>query len=93
MRESHISEIDPSNNGAIVEVVRPSHSEILAYCALTIQYICSTVGRSIASISDLGEHIYLSALHLSKYGASVVYIGYGPPYRTTYSTYVLRICK
>ena len=47
-------------------------------CALTIQYsIYSTVGRSIASIYDLGAHIYLGASCLSKYvSASVVYIGY-----------------
>ena len=51
--------------------------EKLACCALAIQYIiCSTVGWSIASIYDLSAHTYL--------GASVVYIGYGPPYRTIY---------
>ena len=37
--------------------------EKLACCALAIQYIiCSTVGRSIASIYDLSAHIYLGAL-------------------------------
>ena len=66
----------------------PSHSERFACCALTIQYnICSTVGQSIASISDLGEHIYLGASYLGKYAALVVYIGYGPPYHTIYITY------
>ena len=54
--------------------------EKLACCVLAIQYIiCSTVGRSIASIYNLSAHIYL--------GASVVCIGYGPPYRTIYITY------
>ena len=62
--------------------------EKLACCALAIQYIiCSTVGRSIASIYDLSARIYLGALRHGKYGASVVYIGYGPPYRTIYMTY------
>ena len=38
-------------------------------CALTMVYsIYNTVGRSIASIYDLGD----------------IYIGYGPPYRTIY---------
>ena len=63
----------------LTEVFWPSHSERFTCCVLTIQYIiCSTVGWSIASISDFSVHIYLSA--------SVVYIGYGPPYRTTYIT-------
>ena len=48
--------------------------------------ICSAVGRSIADIYDLSAHIYLGALCLGKYGASVVYVGYGPPYRTIYIT-------
>ena len=30
---------------------------------LNIYIICSTVGRSIASISDLGEHIYLGPIY------------------------------
>ena len=73
---------------SIWKLFQPSHSERFTCCALTVQYIiCSTVGQSIASISDLGEHIYLSASHLGKYDASVVYIGYGPPYRTIYITY------
>ena len=59
----------------------PSHSERFACCALIIQYIIfSTVGRSIASISDLGEYIYIGASRLGKYDASVIYISYGPPY-------------
>ena len=64
-----------------MEVFRPSHSEGFACCALTIQYtICSTVGWSIASISDLGGHIYLGASCLSKYVASgsYIYISCGP---------------
>ena len=72
--EAH-SLILPANNGIVLEVFRPSHSERFTCCALTIQYIiCSTVGRSIASKSDLGKHIYFGASCLSKYGASVVRI-------------------
>ena len=84
MWQSHLSEKDSSKNGVVLEVFRPLHSEWFACCAPTIQYMLySTVGRSIASISDLSEHIYL--------GTSVVYISYGPPYCTiyiTYSTYI-----
>ena len=60
-------------------------------CALTIQYVIySTVGRSIASIYDLGAHIYLSALRLDKYGTlRVWYIGYGLPYRTIFTYSVI----
>ena len=69
------------------EVFQPSHSERFACCALTIQYIIlSTVGHFIAFVYNLGGHIYLSASRLCKYVASVVYIGYGPPYRTIYAT-------
>ena len=52
-------------------------------CALTILYsIYNMVGRSIASIYDLGG-IFTSALCASvKMSPRVVYIGYGPPYRT-----------
>ena len=39
----------------------------------TLYYIYSTVGGSIASLSDLGVHIYLGTLCLGKYGASDVY--------------------
>lgn len=45
----------------------------LACCALAIQYnICSKIGGSIASTSDLGEHIYVGASCLGKHVASVV---------------------
>ena len=54
MWESHISEIDSTANGVVMEVFWPSHSERFACCALTIQYtICSSVGQSIAFISDV----------------------------------------
>ena len=49
--------------------------------------ICSMVGWSIATIYNLGAHNYLSASPLSKYGTSVIFISYGPPYHTTYITY------
>ena len=51
-------------------------------CALIVLY--STVGRSIASISDIGEHIYLGASRLGR-----IYRLYGPPYRTICITYLL----
>ena len=71
----------------IQKLFRPLHLESFVCCALTIQYnICSMIGRSIASISDLGKHIYLGTSHLGKYDALVLYIGYGPPYRTIYIT-------
>ena len=71
MWESHISEIDSNKNGTIMEVFRPSHSERFTCCTLTIQYIiCILVGRSVASISNIGKHIYLGASHLGKYVAS-----------------------
>ena len=67
-------------------------------CTLTILYIrCSTVGQApyVASISDLGMHIYFGTLCLSKYGALVISIGLGPPYHTIYSkqTYYYTYCK
>ena len=47
-------------------------------CALTVLYsIYNTVGRSIASISDLGGIFTL--------GMAVGYICYRPPYHTIYS--------
>ena len=49
----------------------------------------SMVDQSIASISDLRMHIFLGSLHLGKYGTSVVYINYEPPYRTIY--YILQL--
>ena len=68
------------------QLFRPSYSERFTCCTLTIQYIiCSTVGMSIASISDLGEHIHQGTKRRGKYDASV----YGPPYRTIYITYNL----
>ena len=56
-------------------------------CTLTIVYsIYNTVGRSIASIYDLGG-IFTSALRASvNMSPRVVYIGYRPPYRTIYIT-------
>ena len=58
--------------------------------ALTIVYsIYNTVGRSIASIYDLGG-IFTSALCASvNMSPRVVYIGYGPTYRTIYITYCI----
>ena len=56
-----------------------------------MQYvICSTVGQSIASVSDLGKYVSLSASRLGKYDASVAYINYGPPYCTIYITYLIQ---
>ena len=54
----------------------------ISLCTTTIDYvILSTVGQSIASISDIREHIYLALCALvRKYGASVVYIDYGLPH-------------
>ena len=60
-QESHISEIDSSKKWHRYGSFWPSHSERFTCCALTIQYIiCSTVGRPITSISNIGEHICLS---------------------------------
>ena len=46
-----------------------------------ISNIYSTVGRSIAAISDLRRHIYWGANHRGKYAAEVRYRGYRPTYR------------
>ena len=61
-------------------------------CTLTIVYsIYNTVGRSIASIYDLGG-IFTSALRtLVNMSPRVVYIGYGPPYCTIYITLYIYI--
>ena len=40
--------------------------------------IYSTVGRSIANISDLRRHIYRGAKRRGKYTAEVIYRGYRP---------------
>ena len=42
--------------------------------------IYSTVGRSIADISDPRRHIYWDAKHRGKYAAEVWYRGYRPTY-------------
>ena len=57
-------------------------------CTLTIVYsIYNMVGQSITSIYDLGG-IFTSVLRaLVNMSPLVVYIGYGPPYRTMYITY------
>ena len=84
--ESHISEVDLSRKWRRYGSFWPSHSERFACCALTMQYIiCSTVGRSITSISNLGEHIYLGTLCLGKYDVSVMYqLWTSLPYYTYY---------
>ena len=43
------------------------------------------VGRSIASIFDF------SGIFTGKYGASVQYIGYRPPYHTVYYTHIVTL--
>ena len=53
-----------------------------------ICYIYSTVGRSIADIYDLRQHIYRGAKRRGKYAAKVVYSGYGPTYRIIYTIYI-----
>ena len=50
----------------------------VAHSPYNILYLYSMVGRSIASISDLGGIF-----------TSVVYIDYGPPYRTIYIIHVV----
>ena len=76
---------------SIRKFFRPSHSKGLpvAHSPYNILYVAS-VGWSIASISNLGEHIYLGDSCLGKYAALVVYIGYGPPYHTIYITVRVR---
>ena len=58
-------------------------------CALTIVYsIYNTVGQSIADIYGLGD-IFTEVLCTSvNMSPRVVYISYGPPYRTIYITYI-----
>ena len=92
MRVFHISEMDFEKQFASLrKFFRPLHSKWFACCTFTIQYsICSTIGQFIAFISDLGEHIYLGASHLSKYDASVGYISYGPSYCTIYISHIVQ---
>ena len=64
----------PSEKWRRFENIRPSHAERFVCCALTIRYIIySTVGRSIASISNLGG-IFTSALRTSVNMAPQSYI-------------------
>ena len=49
------------------------------------------VGWSIVSIADLSAHTYLGTMHLGKYGTSVVYFSYGPPYRILYTLHIIII--
>ena len=58
-------------------------------CALIVLYsIHSTVGRSIASISDLGG-IFTSVVRASvNMSPRFIYIAYRPPYCTTYILHV-----
>ena len=64
-RESHISEIDFEQKMALLWRFfgLRTHQKGLsvAHSPYDNYIICSTVGRSIASVSNLGEHIYLSA--------------------------------
>ena len=58
-------------------------------CALTIVYsIYNMVGQSIASIYDLGGIFTKAQSAEVNMPPRVVYIGYGPPYRTIYITYI-----
>ena len=73
----------PSEKWRRFGYIRPLHAKRFVCCALTIRYILySTVGWSIASISDLG-----------KYGTSAIYISYGPPCCTIYYTYSMVIAQ
>ena len=54
---------------------------------LTLCYIYSTVGRSIASIYDLGGIFTLALCAPVNMSSWVVYIGYGPTYRIIYTIY------
>ena len=67
--------------------IRSSHAKRFVCCTLTIRYIIySMVGRSIASISDLGG-IFTSELRTSvNMAPRVGYIGNRPPYHTIYNT-------
>ena len=59
-RESHISDIDSSKCGVVMEVysLHTQKGSPVVHTPYNVLYIRSTVGRSIAYIiSDLGEHI------------------------------------
>ena len=62
----------PSEKWHHFENIWLSNAKRFVCCTFTIRYIIySMIGRSIASISDLGGiYIYLGALCLGKYGAS-----------------------
>ena len=45
-------------------------------CPLTIQYVICIV---YVGLYEHSEQLYLGAKHLDKYGASLIYISYGPP--------------
>ena len=58
-------------------------------CALTIVYsIYNMVGRSMPSIYDLGGIFTEARSAEVNMSPQVIYIGYGPPYRTIYITYI-----
>ena len=74
----------PSEKWCSSENIQPSHAERFVCCALTIQYITySMVGRSIASISDLGGIFTSAQWHLGP--------GYRPHYHTAYYTWRIKI--
>ena len=77
-----------SEKWRLSENIRPTHakSSSVAHSPYNISYIRSMVGRSIASISNLGS-IFTSALHtLVNMAFRVGYIGYGASYHTIYIT-------
>ena len=65
-------------NGVVLDYSFVARKKVHLLCSHhTVYIIHSTLGRSIASISDLGVHIYLGSLHLRR-----ICVGYGPPYQT-----------
>ena len=73
MRWSYISDIDFGQKGVVLGSIFQQKARLLHTYHTTI---CSMVGRSIASIYDLGG-IFTST-------PVVVYIDYGLPYRNIY---------
>ena len=83
----YMSYQSPSEKWCRFENIWPSHAKRFVCCALTIQYIIyNMVGRSIASISDLGS-IFTLVLPASVNVAPQLYLSYGPPYSTLHITY------
>ena len=83
----------PSEKWHLFKLFDVSRTKSFVCCTLTIRYnIYSMVGRSIASISDLGSIFTLALRALVNMAPQVGYISNGPPYHMIHIYYIMYVC-